>query len=57
MLKINSKCWYIQGVFENDLKKTRNRGWRDGSAVRALTALLKVQSSNPRNHMVAHKHP
>jgi hypothetical protein len=25
--------------------------------VRALTALLKVLSSNPRNHMVAHNHP
>jgi hypothetical protein len=31
-------------------------GWRDGSAVkRALTALPKVLSSNPSNHMVAHK--
>ena len=25
--------------------------------VRALTALLKVMSSNPSNHMVAHNHP
>jgi hypothetical protein len=25
--------------------------------VRALTALPKVQSSNPSNHMVAHNHP
>jgi hypothetical protein len=25
--------------------------------VRALTALLKVLSSNPSNHMVAHNHP
>jgi hypothetical protein len=25
--------------------------------LRALTALLKVLSSNPRNHMVAHNHP
>jgi hypothetical protein len=25
--------------------------------VRALTALLKVRSSNPSNHMVAHNHP
>ena len=25
--------------------------------VRALTALPKVLSSNPRNHMVAHNHP
>ena len=25
--------------------------------VRALTSLLKVLSSNPSNHMVAHNHP
>jgi hypothetical protein len=25
--------------------------------VRVLTALLKVLSSNPSNHMVAHNHP
>jgi hypothetical protein len=25
--------------------------------VRALTAVLKVLSSNPSNHMVAHNHP
>jgi hypothetical protein len=25
--------------------------------LRALTALLKVLSSNPSNHMVAHNHP
>jgi hypothetical protein len=25
--------------------------------LRAPTALLKVLSSNPRNHMVAHNHP
>jgi hypothetical protein len=25
--------------------------------IRALTALLKVLSSNPSNHMVAHNHP
>jgi hypothetical protein len=33
---------------------------RDGEMaqqVRALTALLKVLSSNPSNHMVAHNHP
>ena len=33
--------------------------WACGLAqlVGALTALLKVLSSNPSNHMVAHKHP
>jgi hypothetical protein len=25
--------------------------------LRALTALLKVMSSNPSNHMLAHNHP
>ena len=25
--------------------------------VRAMTALLKILSSNPSNHMVAHSHP
>ena len=34
-------------------------GWRDEMAqrVRALTALPKVLSLNPSNHMVAHNHP
>jgi hypothetical protein len=34
-------------------------GWVRGVAqrVRALTALPKVLSSNPRNNMVAHNHP
>jgi len=31
-------------------------GWRDGSVVRAPTALPGVLSSNPSNHMVAHNH-
>jgi hypothetical protein len=33
--------------------------WVDEMAqrLRALTALLKVLSSNPSNHMVAHNHP
>jgi hypothetical protein len=34
--------------------KTSNLGWKDGSAVK--TALLKVLSSNPSNHMVVHNH-
>jgi hypothetical protein len=38
----------------------RNVFWGAGEMaqrVRALTALLKVMSSNPSNHMVAHNHP
>ena len=35
------------------LKKKIDKGWRDGS----LTALPKILSSNPSNHMVACNHP
>jgi hypothetical protein len=38
------------------LSKVTGRCWRDGSALRTLTALLKVLSSNTSNHMVAHNH-
>jgi hypothetical protein len=31
--------------------------WLSGSALLGETALLKVRSSNPSNHMVAHNHP
>jgi hypothetical protein len=37
-------------------KKLLCGSWRDGSAVRALTALPEVLSSIPSNHMVAHNH-
>jgi hypothetical protein len=40
----------------------RIQKWRRGAGevalwFRALTDLLKVLSSNPSNHMVAHSHP
>jgi hypothetical protein len=38
-------------------KKIKIRAGEMAQWVRALTALPKVQSSNPSNHMVAHKHP
>jgi hypothetical protein len=38
----------------NLFKNKIDGGWGDGSA---LTALPKVLSSNPSNHMVAHNHP
>jgi hypothetical protein len=49
---------------ECDIKEIRAMGlkiWEDGSGemvqcVGALTALPKVLSSNPSNHMVAHNH-
>jgi hypothetical protein len=37
-------------------KNAETRGWRDGSQVRALTALPEILSSIPSNHMVAHNH-
>jgi hypothetical protein len=39
------------------IKKTIFRAGEMAQWLRALTALLKVLSSNPRNHMVAHNHP
>jgi len=38
------------------MQKCYSRGWRDGSAVRALTALPEFLSSIPSNHMVTHNH-
>jgi hypothetical protein len=38
------------------LKKLKHRAGEMAQQLRALTALLKVLSSNPRNHMVAHNH-
>jgi hypothetical protein len=41
-------------------KQTKNTNLGAGEVaqqVRALTALPKVLSSNPSNHMVAHNHP
>jgi hypothetical protein len=37
---------------EKSFPVQKNNTW-----LRALTALLKVLSSNPSNHMVAHNHP
>jgi hypothetical protein len=37
---------------QNKTKKIQNRDWKDGS----LTALSKVLSSIPSNHMVAQNH-
>lgn len=38
------------------LKKKKNWAGKMAQQVRALTALPKVLSSNPNNHMVAHNH-
>jgi hypothetical protein len=39
-----------------DIKKERGIG-EMAQGLRVLTALLKVLSSNPSNHMVAHNYP
>jgi hypothetical protein len=39
------------------LKKKKNWAGKMAQQVRALTALPKVLSSIPSNHMVAHNHP
>jgi hypothetical protein len=41
----------------NAIKKTESLAGEIAQQVRALTALPKVLSSNPSNHMVAHNHP
>ncbi|WP_290100695.1 hypothetical protein [Turicimonas muris] len=38
-------------------RKKRSRAGKMAQWVRAPTALPKVRSSNPSNHMVAHNHP
>jgi hypothetical protein len=51
--EINSQTY---GHLISDLKKKRGAG-EMAQRLRALTALLKVLSSNPSNHMMAHNHP
>jgi hypothetical protein len=38
-------------------RQTDRRAGEMAQRVKAPTALLKVMSSNPSNHMVAHNHP
>jgi hypothetical protein len=38
-------------------KQTNKKTGEVAQQVRALTTLLKVLSSNPSNHMMAHNHP
>jgi hypothetical protein len=39
------------------LRERENWAGEMAQQLRALTALLKVLSSNPSNHMVVHNHP
>ena len=48
----NSQCYTEKPC----LRKQRNRAGEMAQPLRALTALPEVLSSNPSNHMVAHKH-
>jgi hypothetical protein len=50
-MDVNSKISY-EATMKNNF-----RAGKMAQQVRALTALLKVLSSNPNNHMVAHNHP
>jgi hypothetical protein len=42
---------------QTNKQKTKNRVGEMAQCLRAPTALLKVVSSNPSNHMMAHNHP
>jgi hypothetical protein len=44
-------------ITTKNLEKKIERTGEMAQRVRALTALSKVLSSNPSNHMVAHNHP
>jgi hypothetical protein len=45
----------IMNMFK-DLKQDMNRAGEMAQQLRALTALPKVLSSNPSNHMMVHNH-
>jgi hypothetical protein len=47
---------YKRTHFDDSKKKKIYRSWRDGSTVRAPTALTEVLSSISSNHRVAHNH-
>ena len=50
----------IQSKWKSVGRLIRNMGMGAGEMaqrLRALTVLLKVRSSNPSNHMLAHNHP
>jgi hypothetical protein len=49
---------FLLPLWSFDFEKTKQKTWAGEMTqwVRALTALPKVRSSNPTNHMVAHNH-
>jgi|UPI0000F50BB8 hypothetical protein len=44
-------------IFKKIQENTKDRAGEMAQLVRAPTALLKILSSNPSNHMMAHNHP
>ena len=46
----------VAHVFNPDTQEAEAGAGKMAQRVRALTALSKVLSSNPSNHMVAHNH-
>ena len=50
-----SSCWIVY-YMNSEFIKIRSGAGEMAQQVRALTALPKVLSSNPSNHMVAHNH-
>jgi hypothetical protein len=55
-LELTGKCWGHKLRSSGRTKGALGAG-KMAQRLRALTALLKVLSSNPSNHMVAHNHP
>jgi hypothetical protein len=49
--------YFLLLYLENCVKNLWRGAGEIAQWLRALTALLKVLSSNPSNHMVAHNHP
>jgi hypothetical protein len=54
--KKNTEKVWREGKKKSAHKKPPSRVGKMAQRVRALTVLLKVLSSNPSSHMVAHNH-
>jgi hypothetical protein len=55
--QVNKTAQVKYPIKKNSNKKPAQRAGEMAHRLRALTALPKVLSSNPSNHMVAHNHP
>jgi hypothetical protein len=54
---ISNASWGFYQIAEGVLKYSISGTGEMAERLRALTALLKVLSSNPSDHMLAHNHP